>query len=404
MPSVNKQQLIAVLPEYSNVIRGQQDAATITLHKDYVGNPLNIGSIIDVKVEYLNNDLTIFKTQSKANATLTFGSGESRNAISLSMTGTETLALTLDANNINGEVWARVTITEGISPVVLPLLKLGNVYNPGQSIGDTVASRYGMPSTVYGIKDLGNQYDGSNPAAGQIYFNSDIPSQVSKIKLAVKDDKGFRNEYLENLLENRINVDGNSTNIFFTNTKNNSEYAVYQITSWNWVNVTDLDSANPNSEEDDDAIELNVTFDSNSTIPGEIYKFTLGDDFGLFYETYNISAPSNVIVDVNGTRYNDIRLINMTGGVIASEDKDNFPNQINLQYAEQFTSSGSSGTSGSSGVDGPQGIQGEKGDRGDAGLTGLKGEEGRGGDKGDQGDVGAQGAHWCCWTTRCIWK
>ena len=128
MPSVNKQQLIAVLPEYSNVIRGQQDAATITLHKDYVGNSIDIGSITDVKVEYLNNDLTVFKTQSKVNATLTSGSGESRNAISLSMTGDETLALTLDANNINGEVWARITITEVISPVVLPLLKLGNVY------------------------------------------------------------------------------------------------------------------------------------------------------------------------------------------------------------------------------------------------------------------------------------
>ena len=174
MPSVNKQQLIAVIPQYSNVIRGQQTAATITLHKDYVGNSIDIGAITNVKVEYLNNDLAVFKTELKSDSTLTFGAGESKNAISLSLTGSETLALTLDDNNINGEVWARITITEGISPVALPLLKLGNVYNPGQEIGDTVASRYSMPSTVYKLKDLGTTYANANPAAGGLFFNSEI--------------------------------------------------------------------------------------------------------------------------------------------------------------------------------------------------------------------------------------
>ena len=140
MPSVNKQQLIAVLPQYSNIIRGQQSAATITLHKDYVGNSIDIGAITDVKVEYLNNDLSVFKTESKSDSKLTYGgsNSEQRNAISLSLTGAETLALTLDDNNINGEAWVRVTITEGTGPVTLPLLKYGNVYNPGQAIGDTV--------------------------------------------------------------------------------------------------------------------------------------------------------------------------------------------------------------------------------------------------------------------------
>ena len=283
MPSVNKQQLIAVLPEYSNVIRGQQDSATITLHKDYVGNTIDIGSITNVKVEYLNNDLVVFKTQSKLNATLTYGTGETGNAIAISLSGDETLALTLDANNINGEVWVRVTVQEGISPVVLPMLKLGNVYDAGANIGDTVASRYTMPSTVYGIKDLGDGYSSLNPAQGELFFNSAVPAQVSKIKVGIKDDKGYRNEYLENLLEKRITVDGNSTNIFFTNTRNNSEYAVYKITSWNYINVTDLDVNNPNSEELDDAIELHVSWDSNSTTPGETYLFAAGDDFGLFY-------------------------------------------------------------------------------------------------------------------------
>ena len=190
MPSVNKQQLIAVIPQYSNVIRGQQSAATITLHKNYVGNSINIGAITDVKVEYLNNDLTVFKHESKSDSKLTYGAGENKNAISVNLTGDESLALTLDDNNINGEVWIRVTITEGISPVVLPLLKYGNVYNPGQEIGDLVASRYAMPSTVYKVQNLGVDFSTSNPAGGQIFFNSDLPSQVSKIKIAVKSNFG----------------------------------------------------------------------------------------------------------------------------------------------------------------------------------------------------------------------
>ena len=119
MPSVNKQQLIAVIPQYSNVIRGQQSAATITLHKNYVGNSINIGAITDVKVEYLNNDLTVFKTESKSDSKLTFGSRETRNAISVSLTGDQTLALTLDDNNINGEVWIRVTKSTGNGTTII---------------------------------------------------------------------------------------------------------------------------------------------------------------------------------------------------------------------------------------------------------------------------------------------
>lgn len=86
------------------------------------------------------------------------------------------------------------------------MLKLGNVYDAGANIGDTVASRYTMPSTVYGIKDLGDGYSSLNPAQGELFFNSAVPAQVSKIKVGIKDDKGYRNEYLENLLEKELQL------------------------------------------------------------------------------------------------------------------------------------------------------------------------------------------------------
>ena len=130
MPSVNSQNIISVLPQYINIIRGQQWNATITLHKNYVGNTIDIGSSSNVIIEFVNSNNAIFKTQSKANGNLVYGNSntDGRNQISLSLTGSETLGLPLEANNVNGEVWVRVKVTQQISEVTLPLLKLGNIY------------------------------------------------------------------------------------------------------------------------------------------------------------------------------------------------------------------------------------------------------------------------------------
>lgn len=91
MPSVNSQNIITVLPQYINIIRGQQWNATITLHKNYVGNTIDIGASANVVIEYVNSNNAIFKTQSKSAANLVYGNSTSdaRNQISLSLTGTE---------------------------------------------------------------------------------------------------------------------------------------------------------------------------------------------------------------------------------------------------------------------------------------------------------------------------
>ena len=86
MPSVNSQGIIAVVPQYINIIRGQQANFTVTLHKNYVGNMINIGAITEVVAEYVNTDNQIFKTQSKTAGTLTYGAanGDTQNQISIS--------------------------------------------------------------------------------------------------------------------------------------------------------------------------------------------------------------------------------------------------------------------------------------------------------------------------------
>lgn len=259
MPSVNSQGIIAVVPQYINIIRGQQANITVTLHKNYVGNLINIGAITEVVAEYVNTDNQIFKTQSKTASTLTYGAanGDTQNQISIELSASETAALPLEDNNVNGEVWVRFKVTEGISEVVLPILKLGNVYDAGDTIGDIVASRYGVPSTVYSVAgaDL-TYYNNNNPTQGQIIFNSDLPDQVTRFKIALKDDKGIRNTYFENLLQERLDVDGLRSNIFFTNVKNNSEYSVFRLVSYSRIDMLNADPLAPNNSDDDDAIEV----------------------------------------------------------------------------------------------------------------------------------------------------
>ena len=125
MPSVNSSGIIAVSSEYINIIRGQQASITVSLHKNYVGNQINIGAITEVIAEYVNTDNQIFKTQSKTGNNLVYGAanGDTQNQISLSLTAQETAALPLNDNNVNGECWIRLKVTEGISQAVLPILK-----------------------------------------------------------------------------------------------------------------------------------------------------------------------------------------------------------------------------------------------------------------------------------------
>lgn len=290
MPNVQNQNLIVVNPGYLNVIRGQQTNVTVTLHKNFVGNPINIGNISNVVAEYIDTNNNIVKTESKSANTLTFGAvnSDAQNQVALFLTGTETAALPLDDSNASGELWVRFKITEGISEVVLPKLKLGNIFDAGDNIGEIVASRFTSPSSVYKVSALGSAaFQANQPAQGQIIFNSDQPNQVTMVKIANKDDKGYRNEYLENLLENRLDIDGLNNSIFFTNVKNNSEYSLYKIVSYNRLNVS-----NPNNDpnnpvnEMDDAIQLGLLYEGASSTPGDTYTFAIGDEFGIETESY----------------------------------------------------------------------------------------------------------------------
>ena len=214
MPNVTSQNLFAVLPSMINIIRGQATSAIVTLHKNYVGNPIPVALLNDCKVEYIDGNNQVVKTQSLGANNLIHGSGETANQISIEITASESAALNLSQAGISGELFVRITITEAASEVVLPKLKIGNIFDAGDNIGEIVASRFTVPSTVYKIKALSN-YSSTHPGSGEMVFNSNVPSQITMVKVANQDDKGFKNQWLETVLGDRIGVDGLTNSIFF---------------------------------------------------------------------------------------------------------------------------------------------------------------------------------------------
>ena len=374
MPNVTSQNLFAVLPSMINIIRGQATSAKVTLHKNYVGNSLPIALQNDVKVEYIDGNNLVFKTESASAQNLIYGTGELNNQMSIEVTAAESAALNLSEAGISGELYVRITITLAANTVVLPKLKIGNVFDAGDQIGEIVASRFTVPSTVYKIKALDN-YAATMPGAGEMVFNSITPSQVTMVKVSNQDDKGFKNQWLESVLADRIGVDGLTNSIFFTNVNNTSEYSLYRISSYSRVNT------NANASDDDlaDAIQLGLIYEGNSSSAGDNYLFEVGDSYGIFTESYQgllsqgiqITTPSHL----NGV--DGVRELTFTGtSVTSTVGAQATDGQMTIDIAP--------------GQKGEKGEIGDKGQKGEVGIQGIKGEKGEVGEKGDDGSTAYQ--------------
>ena len=115
MPNVTSQNLFAVLPSMINIIRGQATSAKVTLHKNYVGNPLPIALQSNVMVEYIDGDNVVFKTESTALQNLIYGTGELNNQMSIELSSAESAALNLSETGVSGEFYIRISITQASS-------------------------------------------------------------------------------------------------------------------------------------------------------------------------------------------------------------------------------------------------------------------------------------------------
>jgi hypothetical protein len=196
MPTVSTQNLIAVLPELVRIIRGQSNSAKITLHQDVIGNQLNIGIIDDVKVELYNTNNVLVSSFSKSQATLSYGTPntDNRGDVVISITADQSASLPFADTNVSGSLTAKIYVTTGVNTVQLPTLKVGNIYDAGTEVDGIVASRFTLPGAVYKVKSFAIA---DKPAQGELILNDTDPAGVTKIRVAVCDDKGYRNSFLE---------------------------------------------------------------------------------------------------------------------------------------------------------------------------------------------------------------
>ena len=157
MPQASNQDIIVVLPEIRRIIRGQAQSFNFVIYKNNVGNQLNINNAAEVIAEVSDQNLNVIKTVRKSDNTLTYGAANSdvQGEVVISLTPEESSTLTLDDNNINGELYVKFTVKHSINEIVIPPVKTANIFDAGQNIGDgVVASRFTLPAPVYTVKSF----------------------------------------------------------------------------------------------------------------------------------------------------------------------------------------------------------------------------------------------------------
>ena len=437
MPQFQSQNIIVTTTEIYQVVRGRSASFDMIIHEGQVGNQLNIGVQTNVKLEIFNESNEIIATFQKVDNTLTYGAinSEDKGKVNFALTESQTLGLPLDGSGVNGFVKAKVTVVQGTNTTIIQSFKIGRIFMPGQILGDTVVSRFTLPAPVYTLGSL----DGTGVlGAGTMITNAANPAAITSIKISLTDDKGYRNKYVENLLEERIDKDGSKLTLYLTNTNNNSEYSTFLIESYSRIDVGDTENYNL---DDIDGLELVVKYEDSSRKSGELsYSLESGDSMGLFIDSYMDGNHGIVVSADNVTDYDGTNKIVFNGGATVTDNGDGnvtvtFPSQV----VTTSGTSGSSGTSGISGENGPasaltpdalpdggnqigrlgftaegkvfewsgsewreasqaslngtSGIDGQQGNKGDQGNPGEAGQAGPQGLKGDTGEKGERGFH-----------
>jgi hypothetical protein len=256
MASVSSNNLILVIPEYLEIVRGQALSGSITLHQNYVGNPLNIGTLNDLTLQIFDDKDTLIKSYNKVAGNLSYGTGSSnaQGTLNFTLTGAETLTMS------KGDVHIVVTTVFPINSYVLPKLKIGRTFDSGEVMpSGALAGRFTVPAPVYSVRSF--SYGSDLPALGEVVMNVTNPASVTKIIFNNQDDRGIRNTYLESALVNKFAA-GVPLHITLVNTFNASLYATYEITAWQRVEI--LNDGQSSNAEYTDGIELTLSAISNS--------------------------------------------------------------------------------------------------------------------------------------------
>ena len=262
MPQVIQNDIIANLASTINFTQGDTQSYTINLYRNAIGNYLRAGSASSISISIIDSNdvvLTVFSTTvSGANLAIDVSTNPSTQG---------DITITIPANQSAyypaGKIYAKISLIfsnffpRGIT-YNLPNLELGTVAlsaTGGTGLTETSKALLEPTYTLESIRGTDNP--GLN---GKAVFDSGTPSSITLIKFSNLDANGIRLSELENFLKKLI-VEKARGRIRITNKSNTALYAIYSIGTFSRL---DTYAGTGGDSEDNDAIQINVTFEEIS--------------------------------------------------------------------------------------------------------------------------------------------
>ncbi len=298
MAYIAKDDILIYLENVVTVGQGLSTNIKLTFYKDFVGKQLDIRRTGTLRISLFNSAGKRLLTYNYPNeyaepisiSTLDETKGEA----------TFTISQFYSSNLELGDLYAEVEFvdTKNFFPSTRRYLfaqfKIGEVVATGvpalQSsvAGDILVSTFNIISV-----------SGANPTAvGKASVNSTNPALTTSVIFNNLNENNIRLTSLENFLSQRFSSPGQKATITIINTLSPTQYAIYDIVSWQRVNL----NSNGSSADYSDAIKLTLDFESvSSSDIIENLEWEIGQRISYQLEAY--TEVGDLVTDISELRF-----------------------------------------------------------------------------------------------------
>ena len=301
MAYVIQEDILASINETINVIQGESQTYSISLHRDNLDTMLTAERASSVTVSVLNRvgkKVLMFENPQIPGVTQPLVVGNIRNNSQgiITFEITEQLSRFLDPGDLNiiiSIIYA--DFYPNSKTYILPILKIGQIIegDTGSGGGDNGGGTGGSvaPTKPFGSPEFTIEHiDLDFPSAsGRMSVNNQNPYQITEIIFRNLDKNLVRLTSLENFVVNRMGNDKIEGILTLYSIDKPTFYTIYKILGWERV---DLVSGNGNSD-NSDGIKLTVLIEDISTGPGVTKNlWQVGDNVAFAIDTHGITGEN----------------------------------------------------------------------------------------------------------------
>ncbi len=297
MAYIAKDDILIYLENVVTVGQGLSTNIKLTLYKDFIGKQLDIRRTGTLKVSLFNSAgkrLLVYNYPNEYAEPITISQfDESKGE------ATFTISQFYSSNLDLGDLYAEVifTDTRNYFPATkryeFAQFKIAEVVATGvpalqtSVAGDILVSTFNIISV-----------SGSNPTSfGKASVNSTNPELTTSIIFNNLNENNIRLSSLENFLMQRFSSPGQKATITIINTLSPTQYAIYDIISWERINL----NSNNSSTDFADAIKLTLDFESvSSSNIIEDLEWEVGQRISYQLEAY--TEVGDLVTDISELR------------------------------------------------------------------------------------------------------